>query len=257
MVPPTVERRVNNNLGSLQYWVEDCKLFRDVMDATPHTVEWSNQLWFDILISNDDRNAQNFLVDPDHHIIVIDHSRGFVTGKKILDNPAKLPQQFARKMAKKELTVQFDGLSADSWVAAIFQAPPSLTRNIVTMLGEICGFGWSESPERKTVRVPVETRDRSIAPIDADDQVASVVEDFGVRVARLPLVHSRLLDFHVESLIRAPLTYRSPESVSGHEIGLRRHVSDRFQSRVFLEERLDVASIVRICRRTEDGEQRC
>jgi hypothetical protein len=116
MVPPTVERRVNKNLGSLQYWVEDCKLFRDVMDTTPHTVEWSHQLsrmkLFDILISNDDRNAQNFLVDPDHHVILIDHSRGFVTGKKILDDPTKLPQQFDRKVVEKMKALDKDTLES-------------------------------------------------------------------------------------------------------------------------------------------------
>ncbi len=56
MGPPTIEKRVNRNLGSVQFWVEDCKLFRDVMETTPRTVEWSNQLsrmkMFDILISN-------------------------------------------------------------------------------------------------------------------------------------------------------------------------------------------------------------
>ena len=45
----------------------------------------------DVLINNDDRNAQNFLVDPDFHIILIDHSRAFISGKKMIKNPKKLP----------------------------------------------------------------------------------------------------------------------------------------------------------------------
>ena len=116
MVPPTIERRVNNNKGSLQFWVEECKLYRDVMESTPRTVAWSNQLsrmkMFDILVSNDDRNAQNFLVDPDHHVILIDHSRGFVTGKRILNNPAKLPQQYDRKLVEKMEALDRDTLDA-------------------------------------------------------------------------------------------------------------------------------------------------
>ena len=36
MVPPTVERRVKTK-GSLQFWVHNCQLFRDVIASTPQT----------------------------------------------------------------------------------------------------------------------------------------------------------------------------------------------------------------------------
>ncbi len=95
MTPPTVERRIKGNKGSLQFWVEDWKLYRDVENKTPNTPSWSHQLsrmkMLDVLINNDDRNAQNFLVDPDFHIILIDHSRAFISGKKMIKNPKKLP----------------------------------------------------------------------------------------------------------------------------------------------------------------------
>ena len=75
--------------------MEDCKLYRDVENKTPNTPSWSHQLsrmkMLDVLINNDDRNAQNFLVDPDFHIILIDHSRAFISGKKMIKNPKKLP----------------------------------------------------------------------------------------------------------------------------------------------------------------------
>lgn len=104
MTPPTVERRIQKKNGSLQFWVEDCQLYRDVMAETPNTPAWSRQLsrmkMFDVLINNEDRNAQNFLVDPDHHIILIDHSRAFISGKRITKQPKKLPNQFDRKLVE-------------------------------------------------------------------------------------------------------------------------------------------------------------
>ena len=104
MTPPTIERRIKGNKGSLQFWADDCKLYRDVQAKTPNTPSWSHQLsrmkMLDVLINNEDRNAQNFLVDPDFHIILIDHSRAFISGKGMIKNPKKLPNQFDRKLVE-------------------------------------------------------------------------------------------------------------------------------------------------------------
>ncbi|TDI42670.1 MAG: hypothetical protein E2P02_12790 [Acidobacteria bacterium] len=116
MTPPTVERRIKGNKGSLQFWAEDCELYKDVMDKTPNTPSWSHQLsrmkMLDVLINNDDRNAQNFLVDPDFHIILIDHSRAFISGKKMIKNPKKLPNQFDRKLVEAMKALDRDTLDA-------------------------------------------------------------------------------------------------------------------------------------------------
>ncbi len=105
MVPPTVVRRVKADLGSLQLWVGDCHLYAEVEENTPRSVEWSWQLsrmkMFDVLIHNTDRNAQNFLVDQDYHIILIDHSRAFTTEKKMLRQKGKLPLAFDRRLVEK------------------------------------------------------------------------------------------------------------------------------------------------------------
>ena len=110
MVPPTVVRRIKRvrvdiDKGSLQLWAEDSNLYRDVQDKTPRTPSWNHELsrmkMFDVLINNEDRNAQNFMVDPHFHIILIDHSRAFTTGTMILKKPKRLPVQFDRKLAEK------------------------------------------------------------------------------------------------------------------------------------------------------------
>ena len=70
MVPPTIERRVGSDLGSMQLWVENCKLLKDVDQAKgPSRGAWAKQVWrqrtFDNLIANIDRNAGNLLVDDE------------------------------------------------------------------------------------------------------------------------------------------------------------------------------------------------
>ena len=82
MVPPTVERRVGSDVGSVQLWVEGCRVIKDVdQSACPKPIEWARQVCrqkvFDNLIANIDRNAGNILVDGEWNVILIDHSRAF------------------------------------------------------------------------------------------------------------------------------------------------------------------------------------
>jgi hypothetical protein len=82
MVPPTVERRVEGNLVSVQLWVEGCRVVSEVDQKAPHDpAAWNRQIYrqrvFDDLIANIDDNAGNILVDPLWNMILIDHSRCF------------------------------------------------------------------------------------------------------------------------------------------------------------------------------------
>jgi len=84
MVPPTVERSVEGELGSLQLWVENCQLLKDVEQSrVSGSVPWAKQVCrqrtFDNLIANIDRNAGNLLVDDQWNLILIDHSRAFAS----------------------------------------------------------------------------------------------------------------------------------------------------------------------------------
>jgi len=82
MVPPTVERRVKGELASVQLWVENAPLLKEVdQKKCPRPVEWAKQVCrqrvFDNLVANIDRNAGNMLVDGEWNIVLIDHSRAF------------------------------------------------------------------------------------------------------------------------------------------------------------------------------------
>ncbi|MFC2171558.1 hypothetical protein ACFLU6_02880 [Acidobacteriota bacterium] len=105
MVPPTIERKVDKHFGSLQLWVYDCKLYKEVQDKTPRTMAWSNQISrmkiFDNLVDNRDRNAGNFMVDEAWKIVLIDHSRAFMTRKGLAKKPAQQPVRYDRRLMEK------------------------------------------------------------------------------------------------------------------------------------------------------------
>jgi hypothetical protein len=106
MVPPTVRRSMDWKDGSLQWWVEGTRSYKEVEHDHPSDpVKWSHQLsrmeTFDILIGNPDRNAGNILIDACWNVILIDHSRAFVGDKGLPSDATKLPVQFDRELVKK------------------------------------------------------------------------------------------------------------------------------------------------------------
>jgi len=93
MVPPIVERVINGRNGAAIMWVENTRPWS--IEKPPQGPEpgWSKQLtrmkMFDLLIANIDRNQGNLIYDADWHLILIDHSRGFI-GKKNLKGIAPI-----------------------------------------------------------------------------------------------------------------------------------------------------------------------
>jgi hypothetical protein len=92
MVPPTVERRVNNSPGAAVMWCSPTKSFgqlKGVPTAPPrYFAAWNRQLsrakMFDNLIGNKDPNLGNWLVDPAWNLILIDHTRAFTTDRDLV-----------------------------------------------------------------------------------------------------------------------------------------------------------------------------
>jgi len=91
MVPPTVERRFQNNRGSCQLWVEAKmslkeKMEQDIKTPSYKVFPWNRALYlqraFDNLIANEDRHQNQYLITEDWRMILIDHSRSFRTSGK-------------------------------------------------------------------------------------------------------------------------------------------------------------------------------
>lgn len=84
-VPPTVLRRWHGNRGSIQAWIENAQMQAEILKAKiqpPDLLSWAKQIairsLFDTLISNQDRNGGNTMVDADWRLWFIDHTRAFL-----------------------------------------------------------------------------------------------------------------------------------------------------------------------------------
>lgn len=98
MVPPTVERQVEGKVGAAVLWASPTKSFKELGGVPgqagvagppgPSVATWTRLLirakMFDNLIANKDPNLGNWLVDPDWHLLLIDHSRSFTTIKTMV-----------------------------------------------------------------------------------------------------------------------------------------------------------------------------
>ena len=97
MVPPTVEKRVNGDLGAAVYWVKGAQTFKELggvpgqkgVKGPPaaHIAYFMKDMtkakMFDNLIGNIDPNLGNWLLDDQWNIILIDHSRSFTDTKEL------------------------------------------------------------------------------------------------------------------------------------------------------------------------------
>jgi len=83
MVPPAVERQIEGDTGAAVMWVDGVRSVKQMGGKVPSGPDWGRplrkMLMFDALIANDDRNAGNILVGQPGELILIDHSRAFIT----------------------------------------------------------------------------------------------------------------------------------------------------------------------------------
>ena len=91
MVPPTVERRVRGDRGSMQLWVRGTTMEFDRMEAGASVGDpgernrqiYKMRLFHNLIYDTDLANARNILNDPSGRIYVIDSSRCFRTRQEL------------------------------------------------------------------------------------------------------------------------------------------------------------------------------
>ena len=102
MVPPTVERRIDDETGAAVMWVTGVKSVKELGGKVPSGPEWGKplrqMLMFDNLIRNIDRNAGNILIGRPGDLILIDHSRAFTTDKKLQNKVERVDAQLWERM---------------------------------------------------------------------------------------------------------------------------------------------------------------
>lgn len=106
MIPPTVEKRVDSELGAAVMWTAPTESFKQkggVPKPPPrHAASWYRQIakakMFDNLINNKDPNLGNWLVDPSWNLILIDHTRALVSGKDMVHEMEHIDKELWERM---------------------------------------------------------------------------------------------------------------------------------------------------------------
>ncbi len=100
MVPPAVEKHVGGDIGAAIMWLESAKSFKEMggIPAVPRSQaeRWTEQLirakMFHCLVGNTDPNQGNWLVYPAWNLVLIDHSRAFTTGTRLVHELTRIDQ---------------------------------------------------------------------------------------------------------------------------------------------------------------------
>jgi hypothetical protein len=116
MVPPTVEREYKGDKGAAVMWASPTKSFKEFgVKGAPepppiYAAAFAKQIaqtkMFDNLINNLDPNQGNWLVDPSWNLILIDHSRAFTGGTRMVHEMMHIDSDlWARMRALDEPTL--------------------------------------------------------------------------------------------------------------------------------------------------------
>ncbi|MDD8025890.1 MAG: hypothetical protein PHI34_05210 [Acidobacteriota bacterium] len=166
LVPPSVERRFQGRPGSVQLWMDGTESLKARTAKGTEVREANREAWnlkayvqraFDSLIANEDRNANNILVDAEDRMMLIDHSRSFRTAKPfserlvfgagglmrtVTGTPypfSKLPRAFVDKLraldAKSVRTAAKGSLTAKE-IEVLLRRRDLLLEEVATLVGE-------------------------------------------------------------------------------------------------------------------------
>ncbi len=110
IIPPSVRRKVKGKWGSLTIWVEKTMTDRQRQAqkiVAPELLRWNRQMYrmwlFDESIANTDRNQGNILIDEGWNVWMIDHTRAFRRGSRLM-RPERI-RYFDRKLWDKILVL--------------------------------------------------------------------------------------------------------------------------------------------------------
>ena len=128
MVPPAVERRIDADTGAAVMWLQGIRSVKEMGGKVPTGAVWGQpirrMLMFDNLIGNPDRNAGNILVGPPGELILIDHSRAFITDKKLLSKVERVDGELWDRMktlTREDLTRALQPWIDDEAIGAIIE----------------------------------------------------------------------------------------------------------------------------------------
>jgi hypothetical protein len=176
MVPVTVERRLSGDVGAAMMWLSPTRSFTDMGGIpTPpdtHLGRWNLQLirakMFDNLIYNIDPNQGNWLVDPSWNLFLIDHSRAFTDGKKLVQEMTRIDRALWDRMKELDqatLTTALGSWMGEGEIRAILERRDLMAdaiARLVSAQGEANVFVTGETTAPQRVRLPADTAIRDL-----------------------------------------------------------------------------------------------
>ena len=122
MVPPTIVREYRGEKGAAIMWVAPTRSFTDMggVPTPPPQVaaKWNRSMvkakMFDNLMNNIDPNLGNWLVDPAWNLILVDHTRAFRPGRKMVHDMTRVDEDLWNRM--KALTEESLRAVLSEWV---------------------------------------------------------------------------------------------------------------------------------------------
>ena len=142
MVPVAVERKINGISGAAILWLDGVRSWDQILPL-PKPPAWPMRLvrmkMFDCLVGNNDRNKGNMLIDEDWNLYLIDHSRAFVSDRRL--PPASLFQNVDRALWERMLAIDEAMLQqrAGEWldgrqIRAILQRRDAMKKHIDALI---------------------------------------------------------------------------------------------------------------------------
>jgi hypothetical protein len=120
MVPPTVERRIDREMASVQLFVEHTRTLTEIRAqkaSDPDVERWNRQMHrfqvFADLVGDIDPNAGNWLFDPAWNFIKVDCSRCFTDTVKWPFDPARAIKQIDRPFFDRLKALDRAGVSRE------------------------------------------------------------------------------------------------------------------------------------------------
>lgn len=235
MTPPTVEKRIETEVGAAVMWAAPTKSFKELggppQPPVREIARWNIQLirakMFHNLIYNKDPNLGNWLVDPAWNLILIDNSRAFTPGDRMVHELNRIDRDlWDRFLALDEatLTEALGEWLDDGSIRAILTRRDTIADEIQQMIderGEAHVFVRYVPPAAIPAASDTSFRER-VAPDALDDlggQLLSALHETPVVLEGSELTWSGML---------VPLTaYEGPDAelaqaalTQGHEFGI-------------------------------------
>ena len=149
MVPPTVERVIDGEKGSLQLWVEGAMMEAERMErnrVAPDRRRWLEQIhevrvFHNLIYNTDANNAGNILIGPDWRIHLIDHSRSFrrsgkLRSKKGLTRFSRSLLERLRQLDREVLEVKLGGWLHKRQIVAVLERRDRILKLAARLVAE-------------------------------------------------------------------------------------------------------------------------